>query len=396
MRGLLIIAPKASSGNIVPDSELRQGLAGPDAAGVAFGPGTPGHLAAKAIFAEYPLAQVDVIATTAPVGVAASKTITFDDTSPVTVQQTATIKIAGRTIQFQWPPGMTKIQAATAAVAAIAQQQNDLPVTAANGGGTLAIVTLSAAFAGTWGNDIAVSAALTSGAGGSMTAAADHLAAGTTEMDVATALGLVAGVEYNLIGLVTSNADAASASATSNPGKTKTKISALNNGFQSKLQQFIYAHTGALSAAKTGVASMDFGPAQYVYARNLQSLPCELMGAELGARLREESIDPDVNRTNRIDMPYRATLYVSAALTTDALSAPELEDALQSGLSAVVYTALGVPFVSIPRTTYFKDGSGNPDHRLIFVSQPTSLYAVAKDLRTYLPQRFAARRSSRR
>src|SRR5262249_27058215 len=52
------------------------------------------------------------------------------------------------------------------------------------------------------------------------------------------------------------------------------------------------------------------------------------------------------------------------------------------------YTTLSEPYVSIPRTTYFKDTGGNPDHRLVYVSQTTSIYAVARDLRSFLPSRF--------
>jgi phage tail sheath gpL-like len=327
------------------------------------------------------------------VGVAASKTITFDDSTgtstDVTVAQTVTVEIAGRQIPVQWAPGIGKVAIATALVAAIAAQSGDVPCVATNGGGTLAVVTVTANINGTWGNDISLAASMSGGAGGSVVAGGTALTGGTTEMVLTTALATIIGQEYDLICLATSNADAASAAGTSGPAKVRAQMTTVSTGFGAKLQQCVVGYTSALSSAKTGVAAQNFGPMEYVIARGMRSLPCELAGAETGARLREEGLDPDVNRTNRTDKPYVAVLYTSKTLTTDAFTAPEMEDALQSGLSPVDYNANGAPYVKIPRTTYFKDVNANPDHRLVFVSQVSSVYAVAKDLRTYLPVRFA-------
>lgn len=384
----LLIAPKGSGGDITAGTEIRRAVAGPDAVSTAVGSGTPGHLAAKAIFKEHPIALVDLIATAEPSGNAATGTITLDDTTPVTVQQTLTSTICGRDITTQWPAGMTDTDAATAHVAEVNAHGSDLPVTAANAGGTSPVITFTAKLKGTWGNDVGLSVSLKGGTGGTAVASGAALSGGTTEMDVTTVLTTIAGTEYQLSGLATSNTDVASASSTSNPGRIKTSFKANATGSAAKLQQAVLGHTGALSAVKTGVAARNYECMEVVHARNMRSLPCELMGAELGARLREEAIDPDVNRSNRKDMPYRATLYTSKDLTTDAPTAAELEDALQSGVSEIVYTDLGEPFVSIPRTTYFKDSGGNTDHRLVFVSQVSSIYAVARDLRAFLPARF--------
>jgi phage tail sheath gpL-like len=166
------------------------------------------------------------------------------------------------------------------------------------------------------------------------------------------------------------------------------KILTRNSGFNALLQQSVFGHTGTTSAAKAGIAQQNLGFCQYVCARNAESLPCEWAGAEMGARIREEQLDPNVNRTYRVKMPYRATLHVSPTLTADKYTPAELEDMLQSGASAVIYLDSGTPLVSIPRTTYFKDAFSNLDHRLVGVNQTSTYYEVAYGIGTYLPDRF--------
>jgi hypothetical protein len=80
----------------------------------------------------------------APSGNAAAGTITFDDSTPVTVDQVVTATICGRTILSDWFAGETDIEAATRLVSKINAATKRVPVTAANGGGTLAVVTLTA------------------------------------------------------------------------------------------------------------------------------------------------------------------------------------------------------------------------------------------------------------
>ena len=80
LRGCIMASKGTGLGTITADTELVQGLAGPDDASTRLGAGTPGHLCAKALFAEYPLAQIDLVAPTEPAGNAATATVTFDDT----------------------------------------------------------------------------------------------------------------------------------------------------------------------------------------------------------------------------------------------------------------------------------------------------------------------------
>src|SRR6185369_4098984 len=72
---VLELAPKSSGGDLVANSEIRSG-GGESSAAVAFGSGTPGHLAAKQLYAKFGTAQVDFGAPTAGSG-SAVLTTTF-------------------------------------------------------------------------------------------------------------------------------------------------------------------------------------------------------------------------------------------------------------------------------------------------------------------------------
>jgi phage tail sheath gpL-like len=389
-RRACVIAVKTSAGTAT-ENAVNASITGSDQARTLGGAASAAHLACKAIFAEYKLARVDLVCVAEPTGggaAAATQTITFDDSTPVTETQTVTVVISGREITFEWTAGVSDVDAATECVSSINEIGDDLFVIASNGGGTLAVVTLTARSKGTQGNDVTVAVSMTGGTGGDVVAGGAALAAGVGVMDITTAIAAIATTQYDLILLCASNADAILASSTGAVGKLVTHVNGHLSGFGALLQQIVVGVTGTLANAKVGPSQHNFGPMEYVFCRSGRSLPFEWGGAEVGARLREEAFDVNVNRSNRIDMPYFATLYGPADLTTGALTPTELEDGLQSGLSCMTFTVAGKPFVSIPRTTYWKDTDGNPDRRLVFVSQVTGLYAVAADLRSYLPQRF--------
>jgi phage tail sheath gpL-like len=205
------------------------------------------------------------------------------------------------------------------------------------------------------------------------------------EPDITNALAAVERKEYDIIYLATSNADAAAASTTSGPGRLKTHIAGLDEGRRAKLQQAIIATTGTLSAAKVGADQHNFAPFCYLHSEDGQSLPAEWGGAELGQRIREETVRPN---TNRAELAYRATLYGPADLTADALTDIEVESALQSGVTPVVYDATDTPAPARPITTYYKDAAGAPDDRVLDVPIVSGVYALAKYLRTSLPRTY--------
>lgn len=172
----------------------------------------------------------------------------------------------------------------------------------------------------------------------------------------------------------------------------KTDIDTRKTGAEAKLQQQVIGATSSLSSLKTGTGAMNDEDSQVVYCLEGQSLPCEFGGAETGARLREESIDP---AKNRIAMKYRAKLYGAYDLSGDKPTATEVEDALFTGITITTYTAANELRPSRPITTYHKDGSGNPDARVLDVSVPTGTYTVAKDLRIALPAEYPQKKLSK-
>jgi len=377
----LIMAEKSSTGTITADTQLVQAVSGADYVGTLLGTGTKGHLCAKALFAEYPLATVDVVAPTESGGAAATGTFTFASGPPVK-SWTVKAKICGRTIEITWAAGETDTAAATKLAAAINGQTLDLPVTAA---GVLGVVTITAKTKGPWGNDITLSVQITDGTTGTCTASGAKCTGGTTEPAFTTALATVAGTEYDYIIPCTSNADAETASATSAPGRVKTHITTYQAGRRARLQQCVVGVSGAIADTKTGTGQHNFGPMVYQYAQGLLSLPCELAGAEVGARMKARSLRPNANR---IEIPYVATLYPSADLTADALTDTELEDLLQYGVSPCSYDSSGGLQPARPITTYHKDSAGNADGRLLDVGQVDSIYDIAKDLRSSVAQEF--------
>lgn len=384
----LLIAPMATGGTITPNTEVKQAAAGAADVATWLLAGTPGHLAAKRAFEEYPLLQLDVVAPAEASGVAATGTTTFAS-GPPTKDWTVTQKICGRTVQVQWVAGETDTQGAAKLVAAVNALTNDLPVTASNVAG---VVTFTAKLKGTWGNDVLTSVTQADGTTGTVTASGAALASGTTEFDCTTALTTVAGTEYDFFLLCTGNTDAKLASATSNPGRLKTHIDGLDSGASAKLQQVIVGTTGTLSTTKTGTNQHNFGPMEYLHVEAGQSLPCEFAGAEFGQRVRERLRDP---AANRIGLPYIATLYGAADLNADRLTDSENEDALQHGVTPGKYDSSNTLFPYRPITTYFKDGSGNPDDRLLDTSRVDGIYDVSKDLRSALPQEFPQAKLSR-
>lgn len=383
MRGLLM-APKSSAGTITANTQLERGVTDANEVRTLLGPGTPGHLAAVALFRAHPTASLDVIAPTASAGAAATGTITFDDTTPVSSARTVHVWIKGVHFEVAWLVGEDEVDIATKVVDAGNALSDQIPVTLSNVGGTVAIVTLTAKFAGPWGNDVLYRVLLEDGAGGAATAAGSALAGGTTEPDFSTALTNVSSYEYDFIIPCVSNADAQSASATSNPGRVETHIDDLDSGLSAKLQQQIVGLTGALASAQTGAIARNHGPSQYVFCMAGESLGCEFAGWEAGRRLREEQIDPAVNR---IDDPIEG-LYGASDLVADKPTAAEIEAALIDGLSIVNYDAQLDLYLVAPITTYSQDDDGNRSDKLRYVSGVSGAYAYLKDLRRALKEEF--------
>lgn len=376
----LLIAPKSSAGTITPDTQLVQDVGGEAEVKTLLGTGTPGHLAAKKLFAANGRAKVDVVAPVASAGATATGTLTF--TGTVTANMTFKVKIKGVDIYSPWLIGQSVTTAAATLVGRINQKTNEHPVVATNVAG---VVTITAKIAGPWANDIQFSVEVMEGAGGVLTPSGAAMTGGTTEPDFSNVLALVANREYAYILSCVSNADAQSASASSNPGRIKTHIDTYDSGNESKLQQAVIGLTGTLSAAKTGAIGRNFGPMQYVFCQAGQSLGCEFAGHEVGRRSLVEQDDPTANRVGEV---YPDTLFGPLDIIADKLTSSEMEDALLNGLTPVDVTETGVLFLVQPITTYSQDTLGAPDDRLFGVEGVSGTYAFARDLRRTVPVEF--------
>ena len=387
-----IIGVISAAGDLVADSEIRTSIRGADVAETGFGSGMPGHLCAKALFTEHPIAQVDIIGVAPPAGVAASGTFTFVlTTPPVLTAIVLRFRIAGRVKEISWNPGESITVAAAKVATAYTAIQNDMPCTVTS---ALGVVTVTAKEEGTWGNDITISVERISGtpADATCTASGANLASGTLQAATATALAAIAGTEYDYILNVTAgNADTATAATTSQPALVKAHVNTYNTGANARLQQSVFGFTGSLANAKTGSAYQNEQTMQFKCMRSGLSLPAEVAGAEVGRRMRMESEDPTVNANGTL---YKARLYPPANLTTGALTDAEREDAYQSGVDPMVYDPTGAPKVDRPITTHFKDTNGNTDDRALDVAVPSGTYAFAKRLRASLPQQFAGAKLS--
>lgn len=381
-----IIAVIGSAGDLAADTELREAVAGPDAVSTAFGPGMPGHLAAKAAFKEHPLALIDVIGVAPPAGVAASGTFTFTTGGTVTAAVIFDFLIAGRAKEISWNPGESVTTVAAKVAAYYTSISADLPCTVTS---SVGVVTVTAKEEGTWGNDIEISVTRRSGGlpiDAVCAASAARLASGTLTADISTALGTIAGREYDFIlCVVGGNTDTDTAGSTSCPSRVATHIETYQSGANAKLQQGIFGVTGTLANAKTGTAYQNDVNLQFKLMRGGLSLPAEVGGAELGRRLRMEADDPTVNANGE---PYKAILYPPANLVTGALTDIEREDAYQSGVDPMVYNTSGTPLCDRPITTYFKDSAGNADDRCLDVAVPSGTYRFAKRIRVTIPQEF--------
>jgi phage tail sheath gpL-like len=378
LRGLIVATKLTGGGTITPDTEIKQSVAGPDAVATFLGHGTPGHLAAIAWFAECPLAQVDLVAPTAPVGAVATGTITFA-AGPPTVAWDVTLKCAGRSVTFTWGVGQNNTTGGDNCVAAIPQ---DWPVTALNNVGA---VTLTFKHTGTIGNDCCISVSAANGTTGTVTASGAKLTGGATEIVCTTFLSTISLTEYDLIVPCVGNTDVIIASTAGTIGKLKTQIAAAQTGASAKLQQVVVGCTDTVSNSKLGPNQHNFGPMQYVECLAGESLPCEWAAAEAGARMRERALKPNFNRIHQL---YKATLYPPTNRLTYTLTDVEVEDLLWHGVTPVIYDSSGNPMPARPITTYFKDSGGGADDRVLDTARVDSIYDISKDIRTALPREF--------
>lgn len=389
----VVISPRSSSGDLTVDTEVRVG-SGEASAGVAFGIGTPGHLAAKIIYDKYPQAIVDFIAPTAGAGVA---TLSVTAAGAPSSNQVVDVDICGRTWEVTWLVGESADDFRDKLIDSILQRTQYLPVTAVSGGS--GVVTVNGKMAGRWGNDVLVKAKLRLAQTGTetLTGAVTHtnLSGGSSDPDMTTALTYLAGKEYHFIMPCLSNYDVENVASANNLSRIVTHIDLYNSGLDAKLQQIVVGHTGSIASGIASTASVnsinnkEYG--EIVTCVNGRGLPCELGAREVGGRLAVESLDPAGNRIGEALDGFVG----SADKIADKPTLTESETALGGGLSIVSYSiATDAEYIVRSITTHHLDDAGGPDRRLIDVQNVAATYIVARDIRSALPQQFAGSKIS--
>lgn len=381
-----LLGSKSSAGDLTVDTEVRTG-AGADSAATAFGPGTPAHLAAKQIYAQYPTAIVDFCAPTAGSGTA-TLDVTFSGAP--TSNTAVDFDIMGRTFQVEWLVGEDADDMRDNAIAAINELANDLFVVASSGGS--GIVTIDAKTAGNEGNDVLVKVTLANAQTGteavSGAATLTNLSGGSTDPTYTTALTSISGQEYHLIVPCLSNTDVANTASTNNMSRTINHINTYNSGLAAKLQQVVCGITttvgAAVAAAPSANGAQNDPVGELILCIAGRGLPAELAGREAGGRLAAESIDPAANRIGEIMSEYIGAEDKIADKPTLA----ESETALGAGVSLITYTAQDQEVLARAITTHSQDSSGAPDRRLLDVQNVSATYIVARDMRSALPAEF--------
>jgi len=381
-----LMAAKASTGNLTNDTEVRAG-GGEASAGTAFGIGASGHLAAKQLYAKYPLAQVDFIS---PVPGAGQATIGITFAGAPTSNTSVLVNIAGRTFELAWLVGETANNMRDKLIAAISQRTQNLPVVAVSGGA--GVVTINAKTTGRVGNDVKVKAVLSLAQTGTeaVTGAATltNLSGGSADPDFTNAIAAIQGQEYAFIVPVLSNTDATNTGTKSNVGKLVDYITANNTGLNAKLQQLIVGVTTTISAAKAAALSSNGGEnsviGEMLTCINGLGLPGELAARECGGWLAGLAIDPAINRIGELLDGYIG----SADKITDRPTTAQSEDALGNGVALVSYTAQGLEMLVRPVCMHSQDSAGGSDHRLLDCQMVSATYIVARDLRSALPAEF--------
>ena len=384
----LIISPKSSAGDLTVDTEVRT-IGDAAEASVAFGTGTPGHLAAVQVFGQFPSAIVDAISPTPSAGGVSTLVVTFSG-SP-TADNTVVVDIQGVEFEVAWLSTDSLTEVALRVSDAIAERTEQFLVT---GTPVVAVLTLDSKVAGPIGNDVLVrmtlKGAATGGAAISYTSspAAAPLAAGTTEPDYTTALSNVVGEEYHYILPCLANSDANNIASTSNVRRVYNHIVALNEGKDAKLQQFIVASTLTVAAAAAATPDADnasnatFG--EHILCISGRGLPAQLAAREAGGRLKAISLDPAANRIGENMSEYVGAADKIANKPTPAQS----EQAIGGGVSLISYTAQGLETLVRAVTTHSQSATGAADRRLLDTQNVDGTYIIARDLRETLPQEY--------
>ena len=377
---LLLVGPKTSGGSATQDTLYRD-MSGADQVATLTGSGGPLHLAALRLFGRKSNLSVDVLVTPTGAGATATGSHSFGGTP--TVAYNVKVEIGDVTINVPWAVGES-----ASTIATRVQTYINAAVVPATAGGVAPAVSLTAKVAGPWGNDIRARITLESGSGGTINSTSQAtytMAGGTTEPSYDTALAAIIGRKYDKIIVHASNAQASTSGSTV-LAAVATHIDTYKVGKGAALQMAVFGNTStAVSSATTGANARNNERLQQVFAMNGRALPVEWAAWEAADSADlEELRNGNPNRIGTVFSGFGAPFDPAG----DKPTAAEVETALAGGVSVIDYNDSGLPYIVAPITEHWKDSSGNPDKRALYVAQVTGADTVANDLRSAIEQQF--------
>lgn len=367
----LIIGQKLAAGAVAQN--LPTDIFSGDQAATFFGRGSILHLMCVAAIKAYPyLALTAVALDDNGAGVAAAGTVTIANNA--TASGVLSVKIGNQQVDIAVAAADTPTAIATALVAQIAKQP-DLPVTAGNVAG---VATLTAKNKGTLGNEIKVSASITSGI--ATTAVVVAMAAGATDPNIDTALAAVVAMGHNII-VTPYNASA-------DLIKLRTHLALVSGPLEQRGAIGIFGHTGTLAASTTLAGLVNDGRQSGILVPSSRSLSYEVAAA-FGAVVASEE-DP-ARPLNTLEL-----VGIDPSPIANRLSRTEQENALNNGITP---SEIGPgDRVQIVRaiTTYTLDPQAVPDISLLDLTTIRTLDYVRKACRERISLRFPREKLSSR
>lgn len=358
----LIIAQRLTTGTVAELVPTR--VYSSDDAAVYFGRGSLAHRMVMAALKANPYLDLTVCALDDGAGAAAAGTITLANaaTGPGVLE----VYVGNELIQVAVASG-DAIAAIATALAAAVNDLPDLPVTAAANAG---VVTVTARNHGTVGNQIDLSATITSGI--ATTATVVSLTGGTIDPDIQDALDVVYAGQYGLV--VTPYNDATSLDA------LVTHLDAVSGPIEQRPGVGYYAIDTSLASAITLAGGVNSGRVVGALLRATRSPSYEIAAALAAVRASES--DP-ARPLNYLTLPGIAAPVVGQRLTRQ-----EQESALANGVAPLQVDSAGNVQIVRLVTTYTQNAAGVPDPSLLDVNTIDILDYTRRSVRERLLLRF--------
>ncbi|MDN3578712.1 phage tail sheath C-terminal domain-containing protein [Chitinimonas viridis] len=337
-----------------------------------FGHGSMLHLMARAAIQANPYIQLTLLGVDdAAAGVAATATVTL--TGPATAAGALALYIAGVRVDIAIASQATATELATALAAAV-NGIPDLPVTAT---AAAAVVTIKARHKGQAGNDIKLATLVQAGG---VTAVVSAMAGGLNDPDLAPALAMVAGNQYEVLVCPFPTQTALTA--------VRTHLDFVSGALEQRPGVAAAGWPGSLATGTTLAASINSGRIGIAWHRGSQKQPYQIAAGFAAVIASEEDPARPLN-----------TLAINSLDVTASEQRPlrtEQENALYNGLTPIEIGPGDRPQIVRAVTTYTVDPQGVSDISLLDLTTIRTLDYVRKACRERIALRFPRDKLSQR